>query len=109
MSADIWTHFISYLDQVFVKSFDGWAVIGYIGQIFFFMRFGVQWYASERAGRSYIPLSFWYLSIGGSLLLLAYGIFRREPIIIMGQGPNVLIYVRNLMLISKEKNKKKEL
>jgi len=108
MSSDLWLHLLAYLDQVFVKSFDGWAVIGYIGQIFFFMRFGVQWYASERAGRSIIPLSFWYLSIGGCLLLLAYGISRREPIIILGQGPNVLIYIRNLMLIAKE-NKKREL
>ena len=108
MSPDLFSHLLTWLDRVFVKSFDGWAVVGYVGQVFFFMRFGVQWLASERAGRSLIPLSFWYLSIAGSLLLLAYGIYRREPVIILGQGPNVIIYIRNLMLIAKE-NKKREL
>jgi len=106
MLVEVWTNLIGYLDSVFLKSIDGWVVLGGIGQFLFIMRFAVQWVASERAGRSYIPVSFWYLSIGGSILLLVYAIYRRDPVFIMGQGPNVLIYVRNLMLIAKENKKK---
>ena len=103
MLMTIWASNATYLDQVFVKSFDGWVMIGLIGQALFIMRFFVQWVSSEKAGRSVIPLSFWYLSIGGAVLLCAYAIYRRDPVFILGQGPNVFIYIRNLMLIAREK------
>jgi lipid-A-disaccharide synthase-like uncharacterized protein len=76
-----------------------WLAIGLAGNAAFFSRFLLQWWASERAGRSYVPLSFWWLSIGGSLILLAYAIHKRDPIFILAYLPNCVVYVRNLMLI----------
>ena len=105
MLVESFTYIAAYLDSVFLKSLDGWVVIGLVGQVLFILRFGVQWIASERAGRSIIPVSFWYLSIGGAILLSIYAIYRRDPVFILGQGPNVLIYTRNLVLIQKEKKR----
>jgi lipid-A-disaccharide synthase-like uncharacterized protein len=78
-----------------------WLAIGLVGQAAFFARFLVQWVASERAGRSYIPMSFWYLSLVGSLVLLVYAIHRAEPVFLLGQLPNAFVYVRNIMLLKR--------
>ncbi|MGB6127656.1 MAG: lipid-A-disaccharide synthase N-terminal domain-containing protein [Psychrilyobacter sp.] len=83
-------------------------VIGFVGQTFFSLRFLVQWIASEKQGKSVIPLSFWIFSILGSSLLLIYAIYRKDPVFILGQAPNIFIYSRNLYLIKKERNQKKE-
>ena len=80
-----------------------WLIAGLLGQLMFTMRFIVQWWASERAGRSVVPLAFWYFSILGGLIVLAYGIHKLEPVIILSQLPGVLIYSRNLYLIYREK------
>ena len=80
---------------------DFFAVIGFIGQGLFSMRFIIQWIASEKAGRSVIPFSFWIFSLGGSFLLLTYAIYRKDPVFILGQAPNVLIYSRNIYLLKK--------
>ncbi|WP_372713931.1 lipid-A-disaccharide synthase N-terminal domain-containing protein [Ilyobacter sp.] len=79
-------------------------ILGFIGQAFFSMRFLVQWLASERAGKSVIPLSFWIFSIIGSFFLLIYAIYRKDPVFILGQAPNLFIYTRNLYLIKKERH-----
>jgi lipid-A-disaccharide synthase-like uncharacterized protein len=76
-----------------------WVVLGLLGNAAFFSRFLVQWIASERAGDSVIPPSFWHLSILGTVILLAYAIHRRDPIFILAYLPNAFVYVRNLMLI----------
>lgn len=76
-----------------------WLAVGLLGQLGFTLRFIVQWIASERAGRSVVPVAFWYLSIVASLILLAYGIHKREAVIIIGQLPGVVVYGRNLWLI----------
>src|SRR3954449_57483 len=76
-------------------------VLGFIGNALFSMRFLVQWIASERQGESVIPVSFWYWSIAGSVLMCIYFIFRRDPVGILAYLPNSLIYIRNLMLIKK--------
>jgi lipid-A-disaccharide synthase-like uncharacterized protein len=76
-----------------------WVLVGLFGQAMFMMRFIVQWIASERAGQSVIPIAFWYFSLAGGLIVLAYGIYRWEPVIIVGQLPGAIIYIRNLMLI----------
>ena len=88
-----------YLYDVFVEKFDLWVLFGLVAQVIFAMRFVVQWIASERAGRSVMPVAFWFISLGGGLLTLIYGLVRREPIIIIGQVLAVFIYLRNLMLI----------
>ncbi|MCI2400677.1 lipid-A-disaccharide synthase N-terminal domain-containing protein [Aliiroseovarius subalbicans] len=76
-----------------------WLVIGIGAQAMFTMRFLIQWYASEKAGESVVPTLFWWFSIFGGATLLAYGVYRGEIVIIMGQSLGLLIYVRNLMLI----------
>lgn len=76
-----------------------WLALGFSAQAIFASRFIVQWVASERAGRSYVPISFWYLSISGGLLMLAYAIYRMDPVFILGQSTGVIVYARNLMLI----------
>ena len=83
-----------------------WLAIGFSGTVFFGSRFFVQWIASERAGHSYIPMSFWWLSIAGSVALLAYAIHKRDPVFILSYAPNCVIYVRNIMLIRKKEGEK---
>jgi len=78
---------------------DAWLLLGFAGQALFMGRFVLQWMASERHRRSVVPVSFWYLSIAGALVLLAYALHRRDPVFVAGQGLGVAIYVRNLQLI----------
>jgi lipid-A-disaccharide synthase-like uncharacterized protein len=78
-----------------------WILLGLTAQLLFSARFLVQWIASERAGRSVIPVAFWLLSIGGGTLLLSYAIWRQDPVFILGQSMGVFIYLRNLNLIWK--------
>ena len=89
--------------DVFVAQFDLWVALGFLAQGLFTMRFVVQWLASERAGKSVIPLAFWFFSMAGGLMLLVYAIQRRDPVFIAGQSLGLLVYVRNLMLIRREK------
>jgi lipid-A-disaccharide synthase-like uncharacterized protein len=76
-----------------------WLAIGFLGQTLFGSRFVVQWLASEKAKHSVVPVSFWYLSLAGGLVLLAYAIYQRDPVFIAGQSTGALIYIRNLALI----------
>ncbi len=93
--------FGNYLYDIFVAKFDFWLAFGLAAQLSFGARFLVQWIASERAGKSVVPLAFWFLSVGGGLMTLIYGLVKREPVIIFGQLLSNIIYVRNLMLIFK--------
>lgn len=85
------------------KPVDFWLVFGLVGQLCFTMRFVVQWIASERKKASVIPLSFWAYSLLGSLILLIYAIYRKDPVFILGQSFGFLVYVRNLQLIFRKK------
>ena len=76
-----------------------WLVFGFLGNAVFFARFLIQWIASERAGRSYVPIVFWHLSILGSVMLLAYAVHRKDPVFTLAFLPNCVVYVRNLVLI----------
>lgn len=80
-----------------------WIAIGFLGQACFFARFLVQWIASERAGRSVVPIAFWWLSITGGLIVLSYAIWRRDPVFIAGQSVGLFVYTRNLLLIRRER------
>lgn len=71
------------------------AALGWLGQALFAMRFGVQWYASERVGRSVVPAAFWWLSLGGALLLAAYSAGVREPVLCGGYLASAWIYARS--------------
>jgi lipid-A-disaccharide synthase-like uncharacterized protein len=81
-----------------------WVIVGLLGQLMFTGRFLVQWIASERAHRSVMPVLFWYFSIAGGLVLLAYALYRRDPVFTLGQSMGVVIYARNLWLIRSERH-----
>ncbi len=93
----------NYLYDVFVAKFDFWLAFGLVAQLFFTARFLVQWIASERAGNSVVPMAFWFFSMGGGLMTLVYGVVKREPVIILGQSLATVIYIRNIMLIWKNR------
>jgi lipid-A-disaccharide synthase-like uncharacterized protein len=76
-----------------------WLGFGLVGQAFFSARFLVQWIASERRKQSVVPVQFWYFSVGGGLMLLAYAIYRHDPVFILGQGAGLFVYARNLYFI----------
>src|SRR5437660_12604476 len=95
----------NYFYDVFVAKFDFWLAFGLVAQLFFTARFVVQWIASERAGNSVVPIAFWFCSMGGGLMTLVYGVVKREPVIIMGQALATIIYVRNIMLIVKNRGR----
>ena len=80
-----------------------WLIVGFVGQALFASRFILQWLASERAKRSVVPTAFWYFSLAGSTVLLAYAIHRADPVFIVGQSTGLFIYLRNLHLIRRGK------
>ncbi|ADZ70428.1 lipid-A-disaccharide synthase N-terminal domain-containing protein [Polymorphum gilvum] len=96
---------LDWLHAVFVEQFNFWIVLGFIAQAMFMMRFVIQWIASERVGRSIVPVAFWFFSIAGGVLLLIYSIQRQDPVFIAGQALGLLIYFRNVWLIVKEKRR----
>lgn len=81
-----------------------WISVGFLGQVIFGGRFILQWIHSEIKKESVIPMSFWYLSIIGSLILLTYAIYRKDPIFILGFSLNLIIYFRNIVLIKRKRN-----
>ncbi len=81
---------------------DYWTLFGFLAQFVFFLRFFVQWLFSEKEKKSVIPMSFWYLSIIGSIMILIYAIKRADIVFMTGQFLALFIYVRNIMLRRKE-------
>jgi lipid-A-disaccharide synthase-like uncharacterized protein len=80
-----------------------WIAIGFLGQGLFFGRWVIQWIASEKKAESQVPIAFWYMSLIGGLITLAYAIYRADPVFISGQGIGTFVYIRNLVLISRAK------
>lgn len=76
-----------------------WLVLGLAGQAVFGGRFVVQWIASERRRQSHVPIVFWWMSLLGGAITLAYAIHKKDPVFIIGQGSGLVVYIRNLMLI----------
>lgn len=93
-----------YLYDVFVAKFDFWLAFGLVAQLLFTARFLVQWISSERAGKSVVPISFWFFSMAGGTMTLVYGVAKREPVIILGQSLATIIYIRNIMLIVRNRS-----
>ncbi len=91
------------MDQFWSELRNPWVIFGLGAQALFFMRFFIQWLASERAGRSVIPVSFWWLSIAGATGLLVYAVRRHDPVFILGQSFGFAVYARNLWLIYRER------
>jgi lipid-A-disaccharide synthase-like uncharacterized protein len=82
---------------------DFWLIFGFIGQAMFTMRFIVQWIASEKKKESVIPVAFWYFSLGGGLILLAYAFRQMDPVFVAAYLLNPIIYSRNLYFIYKKR------
>ncbi len=80
-----------------------WLAVGFLGQGLFSARFVVQWLKSEKLKKSVVPLAFWYFSLAGGVVLLAYAIHRTDPVFVVGQAAGVFIYLRNLHLIYRER------
>lgn len=87
----LWWQSMTPLDRV-------WLGVGMFGQLMFTGRWFVQWIASEKAKRSVVPPLFWYFSFFGGLLVMAYGFYKIDPVIILGQF-GVFIYGRNLYFL----------
>jgi lipid-A-disaccharide synthase-like uncharacterized protein len=86
-----------------------WVLFGFAAQAIFAARFLVQWLASEKRGRSYVPVAFWYLSLVGAVMLFAYAAFWKHDLVVaVGQTTGGVIYVRNLMLLRREKEREKD-
>ncbi len=89
--------------EIFSQGIGIWEVVGFLGLAVFSSRFIIQWIVSEREKKSVIPIAFWYLSIIGSLCLLAYAIERADPVFILSYLFNGFIYMRNLVLIRRNR------
>lgn len=81
-----------------------WLAVGFAGQALFASRFVIQWFKSEMEGRSVIPVSFWYCSVAGGMVVLAYAIYKKDPVFIIGQASGLFVYSRNLYLIFRERS-----
>lgn len=93
---------VSYWDRL-ADSLTLWAFVGFLGQALFASRFLVQWIHSERVKRSEIPVLFWFLSLGGGVILLIYAIHIANLVFIIGQAFGLIVYLRNLHLIWKSR------
>lgn len=101
--SDLMSQLGAWFYNVFVAQFDVWIAIGFAAQAMFSARFLIQWIASEKAGRSVVPVTFWFFSILGGAMLFVYALYRQDPVFIAGQGTGLLIYGRNLWLIFRER------
>jgi len=77
-------------------------ILGIVGQLLFTFRFIYQWLYSEKKKFSSLPKGFWLISLLGSVLILSYGIFRSDPVLILGHSFGLIIYIRNLKLLKNE-------
>lgn len=79
-------------------------VFGSAGQIIFTLRFVYQWYYSYRLKQSLLPVGFWIISLVGSSIIITYGLFRLDPVLILGQSVGFIAYIRNIILYNKQNN-----
>lgn len=73
-------------------------MFGSVGQIIFTLRFIYQWWYSRSRNESILPSGFWILSLAGATITIVYGVFRRDPVLIIGHGAGFFAYARNLWL-----------
>src|ERR1700733_3169492 len=82
-----------------------WLVVGLSGSGIFGIRFFIQWMHSEKHKESRIPVSFWWLSVAGTLMAASYFIHKEQWVALLGNGPQLVPYTRNLVLIYRKKKK----
>ena len=80
-----------------------WVLLGFFGQFIFFLRFVVQIIVSEKKKQSVVPEAFWWISIAGTIIILIYSIHIKDIVFIVANFLQFIIYIRNLVLIKKEK------
>lgn len=90
-----------FTDKLFGTIPLGLILFGSAGQIVFTLRFVYQWWYSREKGESLLPAGFWILSLIGSFMIISYGIFRKDPVLILGQSVGFITYTRNLWLLAK--------
>jgi lipid-A-disaccharide synthase-like uncharacterized protein len=99
-----WQFAVVFINDRFLGvEWHAWKVVGWIGNVVFFSRFFVQWWATEKTKKVVVPNSFWWLSLIGSLLLLAYGLHRRDSVFIFAYAFTWIPYIRNLMISHRSK------
>jgi lipid-A-disaccharide synthase-like uncharacterized protein len=84
---------------------DFWTILGFVAQFLFFMSMVIQWYQSEKAQRSILTVSFWWLRLVGSVMLIAYVLHRRDAVFLVATVLQIAIYLRNIALIKKNEHK----
>jgi lipid-A-disaccharide synthase-like uncharacterized protein len=82
-----------------------WIGIGFFGQAIFGVRFLIQWLRSEQVGHSVVPIAFWYCSVIGGLISFSYAVHLQAWPLLIGQGMPIPIYVRNLYMIYRDRNR----
>ena len=94
-----WLHNLIWHDgQLFGVAWSVWKAVGWLGNGVFFTRFYLQWYATEKKKRVVVPSAFWWLSLSGSLLLLAYSLHKRDSVFICAYAVAWIPYIRNLII-----------
>jgi lipid-A-disaccharide synthase-like uncharacterized protein len=92
------TNLIWYQGKLFGIEWGVWKVVGWLGNVIFFSRFFVQWYATEKLKRVVVPTAFWWLSLAGSLFLLSYSLHKNDSVFIFAYVFTWIPYVRNLII-----------
>ena len=90
----------AFVDQFFRNE----KIYGSMGQIIFTLRFVYQWIYSKRKDESLLPIGFWVISLLGALIIVSYAIYRRDPVLILGQSTGLIAYSRNIYLSRKAGN-----
>ena len=72
--------------------------LGIIAQVLFTLRFVYQWIYSERKKVSHLPVGFWRLSALGAALIIVYAVYRKDPVLLIGHGGGLIIYIRNIFI-----------
>jgi lipid-A-disaccharide synthase-like uncharacterized protein len=80
-----------------------WKIVGWLGNAVFFSRFFVQWYVTEKKKQVIVPQAFWWLSLGGSLLLLTYSLHQQDSVFIFAYLFTWIPYIRNLVIHKRHK------
>ena len=96
----------AFVDQFFRnEKIPLWLLVyGSMGQIIFTLRFVYQWIYSKRKDESLLPIGFWVISLLGALIIVSYAIYRRDPVLILGQSTGLIAYSRNIYLSRKAGN-----
>ncbi len=75
--------------------------VGIAGQLLLNCRYLYQWYFSEKANESVLPLGFWIISLAASVMVVVYSIARQEPVLLVAQSLGIVVYLRNIIIYSR--------